>query len=53
MDMLFETEIYPSDTFYVTADGLTYVYHPYEIGPYALGIIEVTIPWNEIKDILK
>jgi hypothetical protein len=53
MEMLFETEIYPSETFYVTAAGLTYVYQPYEIGSYALGIVEITIPWKEIKDILK
>jgi hypothetical protein len=53
MEMLFETEIYPSETFYVTDAGLTYVYQPYEIGSYALGIVEITIPWKEIKDILK
>lgn len=52
-EMLFETEIYPSSDFYLTAKGITYIYQRYEIGPYVLGIIEVTIPWNEIQDILK
>ena len=53
IDMLFEKDIYPSEEFYITPQGITYIYQRYEIAPYALGIIEVTIPWKEIKDILK
>ena len=52
-DMLFEKDIYPSKDFYVTPEGITYIYQRYEIAPYVMGIIEVTIPWKEIKDILK
>lgn len=52
-DMLFETEITPSDDFYITAEGITYIYQRYEVGPYALGIIEVTVPWEEIQDITR
>ena len=52
-DMLFETEITPSEDFYITAEGITYIYQRYEVGPYALGIIEVTVPWEEIKDIIR
>ena len=52
-DMLFEKDIYPVDNFYLTSKGITYIYQRYEIGPYVLGIIEVTIPWKEIRDILK
>jgi len=25
-----------------------YIYGPYEIGPYYLGSIEVTVPWEEL-----
>lgn len=52
-DILFETEITPSGNFYITQDGITYIYQRYEVGPYAMGIIEVTVPWDEIQDILR
>jgi hypothetical protein len=52
-DMLFETDIIPSNDFYLTPEGITYIYQRYEIGPYAIGIIEVTVPWSEIKDIIR
>lgn len=52
-NMLFETEITPSDNFYLTSEGITYIYQRYEIGPYAIGIIKVTVPWKEIQDIIR
>ena len=52
-DMFFETDITPSDEFYLTSEGITYIYQRYEIGPYAIGIIEVTVPWKEIQDIIR
>lgn len=52
-NMLFETDITPSDNFYLTSEGITYIYQRYEIGPYAIGIIKVTIPWKEIQDIIR
>ena len=48
MDMIFDANISPSDNFYVTSEGITYVYQQYEIGPYALGIVEVLVPWSEL-----
>lgn len=48
MDMIFDASISPSDNFYVTSEGITYVYQQYEIGPYVLGIVEVLIPWSEL-----
>lgn len=53
VDMLFETEIDPNGNFYVSDEGVTYIYGRYEVGPYVLGIVEVNIPWDEISDILK
>lgn len=32
--------------FYIKGDLITFTYSPYEVGPYALGLIEVIIPLN-------
>ena len=52
-DMLFEPDIFPSENFYLTSEGITYIYQRYEIGPYAIGIVEVAVPWTEIQNILR
>lgn len=51
--MLFVNEIAPNGNFYVTDLGVTYIYGRYEIGPYAIGLIRVTVPWEEISGLLK
>ena len=53
LNMLFQREISPNGNFSVSEKGITYTFNQYEIGPYALGIIEITIPWNEIDNIIK
>ncbi len=45
--------IKPNGNFYITDEGINYVYNPYEIGPYYLGITEVRLPYNRLKSILK
>lgn len=50
---LSDTELFPSGNFYLTSSGITYIYQRYEIGSYADGIIEITVPWNEIQDLLR
>lgn len=52
-DMLFTTDITPNGNFILSKAGITYIYGQYEIGPYAIGIIKVTVPWGELQDILK
>lgn len=42
-----------NDNFRPTADGIVFQYNPYEIGCYALGAIEVTIPKEELKQLEK
>ena len=32
---------------------MTYIYGQYEIGPYYLGIIKLTLPWEELEGLLK
>ena len=45
---LFVKDIEPNGNFKVSEEGVTYIYGPYEIGPYYLGSIEVTLPWEEL-----
>jgi hypothetical protein len=45
--------IHPNENFYITDESINYVFNPYEIGPYYLGITEIVLPFNRIKDILK
>ena len=52
-DALFVKDIEPNGNFKVSEKGVTYVYGQYEIGPYYLGIIKVTIPWEELGDLVR
>jgi hypothetical protein len=45
--------IKPNGNFYITDEGINYVFNPYEIAPYYIGQTEVTIPFNRLKNILK
>ena len=47
--MLFTQEIGPNGNFTAGEEGVTYIYNQYEIGPYAMGIIRVTLPWEDIE----
>ncbi len=46
---LFEDKIEPNDNFYVTGKGIGFNYTPYEIGPYAMGEINIFIPFTELS----
>ena len=52
-DALFIKDLEPNGNFKVSEQGVTYVYGQYEIGPYYLGIIKVTLPWNELGDLVR
>ena len=52
-DCLFIKDIEPNGNFKVSDTGVTYVYGQYEIGPYSLGIIKVTVPWEELGDLVR
>lgn len=51
-EFLFVKDIEPNGNFKVSNTGVTYIYTPYEIGPYSLGTIQVTIPWEEVAPIV-
>lgn len=37
---------------YLSPDGVHFIYQQYEIGPYAMGMIEFTVPYDKIKPYL-
>jgi hypothetical protein len=39
--------------FYITDEGINYVFNPYEIAPYYMGQTEVSLPFSRLKNILK
>ncbi len=39
--------------FYITDEGINYVFNPYEIAPYYIGQTEVSLPFNRLKNLLK
>ena len=45
--------IKPNGNFYITDEGINYVFNPYEIAPYYMGQTEVTLPFERLKNLLK
>lgn len=43
----------PNGNFSVSEEGVTWTYNPYEIAPYAMGAIELTVRWSDLKTYLK
>ncbi|MBO7378962.1 MAG: DUF3298 domain-containing protein, partial [Bacteroidales bacterium] len=37
------------DNFFFTPKGITFVFQQYEIAPYAMGLISVTLTWDELQ----
>lgn len=50
---LFENKIEPNNNFYLTTKGIGFNYMPYEIGPYAMGEIQIFIPFAELNNYLQ
>lgn len=50
---LFSMEMYPSSNFILGKDAIIFVYNPYEIAPYALGRIDLTINYENLKPLMK
>lgn len=45
-------EVFDPDHFYLSEHGFVFYFQPYEIGPYASGIIEFTVSYDSVKDIM-
>lgn len=52
-DALFVKDIAPNGCYDVTRKGVTWYYQPYEIGPYYLGVISVSLPWEDLKEYVR
>lgn len=52
ISLLNPESIESNGNFYFTPQGIVYVFNTYEVAPYSDGIIEITIPYQKIKDIL-
>ncbi|MCH5250988.1 MAG: DUF3298 and DUF4163 domain-containing protein [Lachnospiraceae bacterium] len=44
-----ENVLYADKKWYLSDEGLVFISNPYELGPYAAGIIEFTIPYSELS----
>lgn len=44
-------ELMPTENFYLTAKGITFLYNIYEIAPYVMGAIEISLPWDALAEI--
>lgn len=45
-------DIVPNNNFWLNEEGIHYTYNQYEIAPYAMGAIDVMIPYAQLEDIL-
>ena len=52
MDDIFFASPYPNGNFSVEKDGITWHYNPYDIAPFAFGVIEITLGWKELAPLM-
>lgn len=45
-------DIVPNNNFWLDNENIHYSYNQYEIAPYAMGVIDVKVPYSELSDIL-
>jgi hypothetical protein len=48
----FEDRVKVPGNFFITAEGLGFHWNPYEIGPYAMGPVEIVLSRGEIRNLL-
>lgn len=47
-----ELSVKPNN-FALTSKGIEFIYNPYEIGCFAIGMVQFTVPYSKLKDYLK
>ena len=50
---IYDNTLPPTDNFYFNEIGVCFAYNPYEVAPYARGIIEVLIPYEKLGKYLR
>lgn len=53
VELVEEELIVPNGNFSVSDSGMEWIFQPYEVGPYALGIVSATLSWKQLKPYLK
>ena len=51
--LFIDTEMFISQNFILGKEGITFLYNRYEIAPYAMGDIKLTINYTTLKEIMK
>lgn len=46
-------ELAPTENFYLSKEGITFYYNVYDIAPYVMGAIEISLPWEMLQHLLK
>jgi len=46
-------EVRPNGNFSLHEDGVEWLFQPYEVGPYALGIVSATLTWEDLRPFMK
>lgn len=49
---IFTSDLFVTHNVYLTEAGITFYYNPYDIGPWCIGIVEITIPEYELADLV-
>ena len=51
-EVMLVTEVPVTDNFYLTPEGLSFIYNPYEIASYADGAIQLYLPYKRLMSLL-
>ena len=49
LDALFEPAVQPTGNYILTSDSITFIYNPYEIGPWSIGTPSISVPLRECR----
>lgn len=50
---LFEEQIFPSPNFFLTSNSIGFFYNPYELAPYSMGSISISLHKSDIRQLLR
>jgi hypothetical protein len=45
-------ELVPSENFYLDEESITFYYNIYELAPYAMGPVEIRLPYAAVKHVI-
>lgn len=48
----YSDKLISTNNYTVSSKGITFIYNPYDVAPASAGVIEITVPWSELKTII-